>query len=246
MIAGVLATVANMLKCGSRKVMIHVTEGACAHVSCLVASGELNANSLGRKLALKVLQRCALTLLDPLRMNSIARDSSRQKRQGMRTQATASTEVLALTQVGMRVLPQTIDALLNGLRDGDTVVRWSAAKGLGRIAARLPSTCVEDVNDAILELLSPLEGDGAWQGACLALAEVARQGLLPVQRLPQVGQAAPTAMRGWATATRCLKLEPAPLSEGVAVLGRSVHISRVAVHNGCAAGDSSGVPGAAL
>jgi tubulin-specific chaperone D len=182
-IAGLLATVANMLKAGSRKVVMGVVQDAFTNATALGTTGELASNSLGRKLALKVLQRCALTLLDPLRMNSIAQNTMRQKRKGVVIHSEEDVEVLALTEMGMELLPRIIDALILGLCDGDTIVRWSAAKGLGRIAARLPSSCVEDVNQAILELFSPLQLDSGWQGACLAVAEVARQGLLPAQRL---------------------------------------------------------------
>ncbi|KAF6174696.1 hypothetical protein GIB67_008751 [Kingdonia uniflora] len=76
------------------------------------------------------------------------------------------------------ILEEVIEVLLSGLRDTDTVVRWSAAKGIGRITARLTSALSDEVLTSVLELFSPGEGDGSWHGGCLALAELARRGLL--------------------------------------------------------------------
>lgn len=81
-------------------------------------------------------------------------------------------------------LEVVIDLLLAGLCHRDTVVRWSAAKGIGRIAARLPFSLALDVITSVTDLFdNPNEAraDASWHGACLALAELARRGLL----LPQ-------------------------------------------------------------
>jgi len=77
--------------------------------------------------------------------------------------------------------------LLLSLTDPSTVVRWSAAKGVGRITERLPAVCADDVVDAILsDLFADMERDGAWHGGCLALAELARRGLLLPRRLDEL------------------------------------------------------------
>ncbi|KAL6981771.1 hypothetical protein U1Q18_023392 [Sarracenia purpurea var. burkii] len=84
------------------------------------------------------------------------------------------------------IVEEIIELLLSGLRDTDTVVRWSAAKGIGRVTSRLTYTLSEEVLSSILELFSPGEGDGSWHGGCMALAELARRGLLLPVSFPKV------------------------------------------------------------
>lgn len=83
-------------------------------------------------------------------------------------------------------IEEILDQLLCGLRDADTIVRWSAAKGIGRVTGRLPLELADDVVGSVLELLSPSEESNAWHGGCLALAELARRGLLLPSRLGEV------------------------------------------------------------
>mmetsp|Transcript_38298 Transcript_38298/g.89552 ORF Transcript_38298/g.89552 Transcript_38298/m.89552 type:complete len:309 (+) Transcript_38298:693-1619(+) len=77
-----------------------------------------------------------------------------------------------------------VELLLTGLRERDTVVRWSAAKGIGRVTNRLPQHLADEVVAAVLQVFSPTESDSAWHGGCLALAELSRRCLLLPDRLP--------------------------------------------------------------
>jgi hypothetical protein len=76
--------------------------------------------------------------------------------------------------------------IMMGLTDSSTFVRWSAAKGVGRVTERLPAICSDDVLDAVLDLFSDRQQDNNWQGACLAVAELSRRGLLLPHRLEEV------------------------------------------------------------
>ena len=78
--------------------------------------------------------------------------------------------------------------ILESLGHSSTFVRWSAAKGVGRLTERLPAPCALDVLDAVLEYFEFPEKDNCWHGACLALAELARKGLLLPASLPDVAR----------------------------------------------------------
>lgn len=80
----------------------------------------------------------------------------------------------------------------------DTVVRWSAAKGIARISERLPIEFAEQVLDNVISLFAihsmaaatlydmPSIAEGTWHGACLACAEMARRALIPEHKLSEL------------------------------------------------------------
>ena len=58
-----------------------------------------------------------------------------------------------------------IEALLQGLADRDTVVRWSAAKGVGRVTGRLPRDLADDVVASLLDaFFTQGEAHSMWSG----------------------------------------------------------------------------------
>ncbi|KAJ6660483.1 hypothetical protein lerEdw1_017907 [Lerista edwardsae] len=44
-----------------------------------------------------------------------------------------------------------VEQLLIGLKDKDTIVRWSAAKGIGRLTGRLPKELADEVVGSVLD-----------------------------------------------------------------------------------------------
>uniref|UniRef100_A0A336LLZ4 Tubulin-specific chaperone D n=1 Tax=Culicoides sonorensis TaxID=179676 RepID=A0A336LLZ4_CULSO len=83
-------------------------------------------------------------------------------------------------------IEDVIEELLQGLRSASSDCRWQSAKGVGRICNRLPKSLGDDVVGSVIEILNPLEPHEAWHGACLALAELAKRGLLLPYRLPNI------------------------------------------------------------
>ncbi|KAI5017455.1 hypothetical protein ZWY2020_042343 [Hordeum vulgare] len=77
------------------------------------------------------------------------------------------------------IVEEIIDLLLTGLRDSDTIVRWSAAKGVGRITARLTPALSEEVLSSILQLFSPGEVNCRRAASAAFQENVGRQGTYP-------------------------------------------------------------------
>ncbi|CAD6999638.1 tubulin-specific chaperone D [Ceratitis capitata] len=80
-------------------------------------------------------------------------------------------------------IEEVIEELLQALRSGGSDIRWSAAKGIGRVTNRLSKELADEVIGSVIDILNPLEPHEAWHGACLALAELAKRGLLLPHRL---------------------------------------------------------------
>lgn len=69
-------------------------------------------------------------------------------------------------------IEEIIEELLQAMRNPSSDIRWSAAKGIGRITSRLPKEFGDEVVGSVVEILNPLEPHEAWHGACLAIAEL--------------------------------------------------------------------------
>lgn len=109
-------------------------------------------------------------------------------------------------------IEEALDDFMTALSDKDTIVRYSAAKYLARIAALLPAELGDQIVEATTDLFAGTEedpmvetsfgavidpggsaagngtmglggvevarGEGRWHGVCLAVAEMARRGLI--------------------------------------------------------------------
>lgn len=96
-----------------------------------------------------------------------------------------------------------VEDLMTGLEDKDTIVRWSAAKYISRLSSLLPLSFSDQIAEAVISLydrdaVSVGEAGGTgeydlsavkestWHGASLAVAEMARRGVLNPERLAQL------------------------------------------------------------
>ena len=200
-ICGILNALSTLYKLSKREEIVKYSPTVLERIKSLDLFS--NKHTVVRKLNSKVLQRCGLSFLRARpavwryqrgsRSLIQALDPDKFKSQLEADKSTAdalSTELRSSGTEDENFVPEGVDEVLElllvGLSDRDTIVRWSAAKGLGRISSRLSQSNADDVVQSIFEFFSVRQSDSGWHGGCLALAELARRGVLLPERLKGV------------------------------------------------------------
>ncbi|KAL1132701.1 hypothetical protein AAG570_010653 [Ranatra chinensis] len=156
---------------------------------------------LSRKFAVKIIQRIGLTFLK-LRVitwryqrgnrsldsdvpNLCSGDSTKSREPSSSGSSNGVGEEEDDQDVPSEI-EEVIEELMQALKDPDITIRWSAAKGIGRVMGRMNKYLGDEVIGCVLGLLNPRENDCAWHGGCLTLAELSKRGLLLPSRLSEV------------------------------------------------------------
>lgn len=198
-IIGVLHCVAQVFKKGHRSRLL--PHASSILKECVLIAAQPNQTSI-RKLTCKVVQRLGMAFLPPRvatwRYQRGSRslvqnlgggesgDGGEHSGSGEGAGDNGDEENLKELERYIENIEQVVDLLLSCLSDKDTVVRWNAAKGVGRITMRLVRELGDDVVVAVFGLFLDQDDDAAWHGGALALAELTRRGLLLPERLGEV------------------------------------------------------------
>ncbi|KAF9275663.1 hypothetical protein BGZ68_010600 [Mortierella alpina] len=206
---GILGSLCWIFKLGRREVLLPIADKVEEMLVFIEARDHFMSNSTIKKLIVKLSQRVGLCLLKPRvaawryqrgnrsLLSNLGAESVSKIDKGSSTIAeeTEDDEDFEVPDA----VENVIERLMNGLRDRDTIVRWSAAKGMGRMSNRLPKEMADDVVGGIFELFSEdvfelptgepdvsSVSEHTWHGACLAIAELSRRGLLLPHRLTEL------------------------------------------------------------
>ncbi|KAI0657425.1 TBCD protein [Cubamyces menziesii] len=190
---GILRVICEVAKLGSAEQVQMHKDSFLQVAQALDRNDTLTGNTVIRKLHAKLIARVAIRLL-PAQTRRL-----RAKGRTLVSEAAAGAQAAIDDDIDVSEDVETVlEELLKALRDKDTIVRYSAAKGIARICERLPADFAEQVLDQVLHLFSihsaavasiydmPSVAESTWHGACLACAEMARRGLIPDERLAEL------------------------------------------------------------
>ena len=208
---GVLKCLSSIYKYGKREDLLKYTLATLKTIISedLLATSQL---SLIRKFHIKIVQRVGITFFKQKVAKWRYERGSRVLMEKVNNQETVKptksqvADEVADDEMIPEEIEEIIEQLLTGLKgklklkkiknnlkltkfkneDTDTIVRWSAAKGIGRITNRLPKEMAHDVLASVLDLFTFVEDDLAWHGGCLTIAELGRRGLLLPDQLKMV------------------------------------------------------------
>lgn len=191
---GQLAAIAAILKHGKRDDLLTHSNKILQWI--LTCDYKASSEFLKYKYFIKIIQRLGLIFLKPRLANwryqrgsrSLTTNLNADKQGDKKTSEFQNSLIENEEKDEDIVVPDEIEdiieELLQALRSPSSDIRWLSAKGIGRVTSRLPKLLGDEVVGSVIELFSPLEPHEAWHGGCLAIAELAKRGLLLTYRLP--------------------------------------------------------------
>ena len=153
----------------------------------------IKSSGVWRKTFTKLIQRVALVMLKPrsqawrykIKLRNALDKQDNNNTNEMTSDVSQDKDELDY-EINFEHLESIIDFLINNLSDKEYIVRWSAAKGLGRLCERLTKSMVEEIFGNLFELLKDLENEYAWNGTCLCIAELCKRGMILPERLAEL------------------------------------------------------------
>ena len=152
----------------------------------------IESSGIFRKNLTKLIQRLGLVFLKPrpqtwrYHQNLKTALSKEEEKKEEENKMEIEEEDTLDYEINSSALESILDFLLNHLSDKEYIVRWSAAKGIGRICERLTKSMVEDIFHSLFDLFSDDENEFAWHGACLCIAELCKRGMILPERLEEL------------------------------------------------------------
>ena len=152
----------------------------------------IKSSGVWRKTFTKLIQRVVLVMLKPRPQTWRYKIKIRNALEKQETNISESSNEIVEEkdeldyEINFEYLESIIDFLINNLSDKEYIVRWSAAKGLGRLCERLTKSMVEEIFGNLFELLKDLENEYAWNGTCLCIAELCKRGMILPERLAEL------------------------------------------------------------
>ncbi|KAG6841983.1 hypothetical protein C0991_004474 [Blastosporella zonata] len=189
---GILQVICEVVKSGSAEQIQEVYTRLFAVSRTIDGSQILSNNTAVRKYRIKLMSRVAIRLLPG------GLSFGRRKGRNLTGEDRGAGTIQQFDLEVPTEVEDVLEQLFNALQDKDTVVRWSAAKGIARISDRLPSDFSDQILETILGLFSihsiaaaslydlPAIAESTWHGACLACAELTRRGLVSEAGLPEL------------------------------------------------------------
>jgi len=203
---GILSSIFQIFKNGIPTDLIQYVEYIVKNVISFKFPDNMLTGGIVRRLFAKITQRIGMIILKPkfqkwryaLHLKNLLQSKNDKiinlnlnkniaQNQNLSSESDSNNDEEGFDyDIDYEILEILMDKILNCLVDREYIVRWSAAKGIGRLCERLTKGMVDDILNTIFELFNDEENDFSWQGGILAIAELCKRGLVLPEKLEKV------------------------------------------------------------